>query len=62
MQMRQEHFRWRFVAEAFPRLVVEMAGKVDQVALRDGCEISIACEFIGMSHLEIECTRLQCQS
>lgn len=31
-----------FVSEAFSRLIVEMAGKVGQVALRDGCQICLA--------------------
>ncbi|MBB4569561.1 hypothetical protein GGE67_000073 [Rhizobium leucaenae] len=43
MQMRREHFGWRFVAEAFSRLIVEMAGKLyHQVALRDGCKNGMA--------------------
>src|SRR3954462_6317550 len=42
LQMRHEHFGWRFVAEAFSRLVVEVACEVNEVSLRDGCKIRIA--------------------
>src|SRR5262245_65256864 len=39
--MRHEHFGWCFVAEAFSRQIVEVAGKVNEVSLRDGCKIGI---------------------
>lgn len=40
--MRHEHLGRCLVAEAFSRLIVEMAGKVGQVALGDGGKIGIA--------------------
>ncbi len=42
LQMRHEHFGRRFVAEAFLRQIVEVAGKVNEVSLGDGCKIRIA--------------------
>src|ERR1700761_9610550 len=63
--MTHEHFGWCFVAEAFTRLVVEIPGKVKQVALRDNCQICIARHeaanaFVGVFHgpLLPRCTRV----
>lgn len=40
--MRHEHLDWCFGAEAFSRQIVEVAGKVSEVLLGDGCKIRIA--------------------
>jgi hypothetical protein len=53
--MCREHFCRGFASEALSRLIVEMAGKVGQVALRDGCKIGItwheaANALVGIFH------------
>ena len=53
--MRHKDFCRGLASEAFSRLIVEMAGKVGQVALRDGCKIGItwhetANALVGIFH------------
>ena len=42
LQMCAEHFGGRPVVEALSRLVVEMASKLDELALRHACKVGIA--------------------
>jgi len=63
--MSHEHLGWCFVAQAFAGLVVQMTCELDQVALRDNCQICIAWHeaanaFVGVFHgpLLPRCTRV----